>query len=200
MANIAVQRIIREFKEVASSRELEATGIRVTVETDTFQELKGEIRGPPDSPYEGGIYEVAIQIPEMYPFHPPKVKFITRIWHPNISSVTGAVCLDVLKDQWAASLTLRTVLLSIQVLLGSPEPNDPQDAVVARQMIEEPLLFRETARFWAKTYANSPCVVSPDYDKKVRSIMEMGITQDMTIAALSQCRWDVSSAIDYLFS
>ncbi|CDW57227.1 ubiquitin conjugating enzyme E2 K [Trichuris trichiura] len=175
--------------------QLEATGIKVTVETDTYQELKGEIRGPPDSPYEGGIYEMAIQIPEMYPFHPPKVRFITRIWHPNISSVTGAVCLDVLKDQWAASLTLRTVLLSIQVLLGCPEPNDPQDAVVARQMIEEPQLFRETARFWAKTYAKclnlhfivfsiipnndipAPCQVSPEYDKKVRSITEMGVAQ-----------------------
>ncbi|KHJ48044.1 hypothetical protein D918_01311 [Trichuris suis] len=74
MANIAVQRIIREFKEVSSSQELEATGIKVTVETDTYQELKGEIRGPPDSPYEGGIYEMAIQIPEMYPFHPPKLR------------------------------------------------------------------------------------------------------------------------------
>ena len=58
---------------------------------------------------------------------------IFQIWHPNISSVTGAICLDILKDQWAAAMTLRTVLLSLQALLAAPEPDDPQDAVVARQ-------------------------------------------------------------------
>ena len=41
--------------------------------------------------------------------------------------------MDILKDQWAAAMTLRTVLLSLQALLAAPEPDDPQDAVVARQ-------------------------------------------------------------------
>ena len=54
------------------------------------------------------------------------MRFDTKIWHPNISSVTGAICLDILKDQWAAAMTLRTVLLSIQALLAAPEPDDPQ--------------------------------------------------------------------------
>lgn len=85
---------------------------------DNLMRLRGEIRGPPDTPYSGGLYKLDIEIPENYPFHPPKVrasvsvllvyfmdsvfqiKFLTKIWHPNISSVTGAICLDVLKDQW----------------------------------------------------------------------------------------------------
>lgn len=54
--------------------------------------------------------------------------------HPNISSQSGAICLDILKDQWSPALTLKTALLSIQALLSAPEPDDPQDAVVAQQV------------------------------------------------------------------
>ena len=43
------------------------------------------------------------------------MRFKTKVWHPNVSSQSGAICLDILKDQWAAAMTLRTVLLSIQV-------------------------------------------------------------------------------------
>ena len=113
------------------------------------------MRGPPDTPYEGGQYKLEIKIPDTYPFNPPKVRFITKIWHPNISSVTGAICLDILKDQWAAAMTLRTVLLSIQALLAAPEPDDPQDAVVARQFQENNKIFTQTAQHWASVFAGS---------------------------------------------
>lgn len=85
--------------------------------------------------FKGGTFKLEINIPQSYPFTPPKVKFLTRIWHPNISSQTGMICLDILKDQWAAAMTLRTVLLSIQALLSAAEPDDPQDAVVAQQSV-----------------------------------------------------------------
>lgn len=55
--------------------------------------------------------------------------------HPNISSQNGAICLDILKDQWSPALTLKTALLSLQALLSAPEPDDPQDAVVAQQVL-----------------------------------------------------------------
>ena len=58
-----------------------------------WRHLIGSITGPEGTPYEGGVFDVDIWIPSGYPFEPPKMKFITKIWHPNVSSQTGAICL-----------------------------------------------------------------------------------------------------------
>lgn len=63
---------------------------------------------------------------DQYPFVPPKMRFRSKVWHPNVSSANGAICLDILKDQWSPALTLKTALLSLQALLSSPQPDDPQ--------------------------------------------------------------------------
>ena len=61
--------------------------------------------GPEDSPYTGGVFFLNIHFPTDYPFKPPKVTFVTRIYHPNINS-NGGICLDILKDQWSPALTI----------------------------------------------------------------------------------------------
>ena len=74
------------------------------------------------------------------------MKFDTKIWHPNVSSVTGAICLDILKNEWSPALSIRTALLSIQALMCAPEPDDPQDAVVAKQYKSNIDKFNEQAK------------------------------------------------------
>ena len=95
-------------------------------------------------------------IPESYPFQPVKMKFLTKVYHPNISSASGAICLDILKDAWSPVLTLKSTLISLQSLLCSPEPNDPQDAEVAKHYTTSRSSFEETATYWTQIYAGGP--------------------------------------------
>ncbi|XP_068617348.1 ubiquitin-conjugating enzyme E2-22 kDa [Battus philenor] len=198
MANIAAKRIKREFKEVMKSEEVAGGVLKLELVNDSWTELKGQIAGPPETPYEGGTFLLEIKVPETYPFNPPKIRFMTKIWHPNVSSVTGAICLDILKDQWAAALTLRTVLLSIQALLSAAEPNDPQDAVVAKQYRENLLLFTLTAKHWTNIYAGGPSPVY-DFDQKVQLLNDMGIDEHHARVALSTFDWDLERATEQLF-
>lgn len=197
MANIAAARIKREFKEVVKSEEVAKCHIKVELLNDCYTELKGEIAGPPDTAYEGGKFDLEIKIPETYPFNPPKVKFLTKIWHPNISSVTGAICLDILKDQWAAAMTLRTVLLSLQALLAAAEPDDPQDAVVAKQFKENPKIFFQTARHWTNIYAGGP-VRETGLEDKVLQARSMGFDEHKARVALSSHNWELEQATEAL--
>jgi len=84
------------------------------------------------------------------------MKFITKVYHPNISSASGAICLDILKDAWSPVLTLKSTLISLQSLLCSPEPNDPQDAEVAKHYMTSKGSFEDTATYWTQIYAGGP--------------------------------------------
>lgn len=145
------KRIAKELEDVKKDQ---LSGVTLEMaEDDDLSHLKGTFLGPPGTPYEGGLFEVDIKIPSEYPFKPPIMKFDTRIYHPNISSQTGAICLDILKDAWTPILTLKSSLISLQSLLQSPEPTDPQDAQVAKIYLSDPKKFAETAANWTKIYA-----------------------------------------------
>lgn len=146
-------RVQKEMRAIVSDTSL-AGQVSVRPLDSSLSELIATITGPPETPFAGGSFELLIKIPPSYPFEPPCVRFLTRIWHPNVSSATGYICLDVLGHAWSASQTLVTLLLSIQSLMQDPAPDDPQDAVVARQMTRTPGKYRATARFWTREYAS----------------------------------------------
>jgi ubiquitin-conjugating enzyme (huntingtin interacting protein 2) len=181
----------------------------------------GWLKGPKDTPFEGGKFEIEIQIPDDYPFMPPKMRFITKCWHPNISSQTGAICLDILKDQWSPALTLKTTLLSLQLLLQCAEPDDPQDAVVASMYKSNRTEYNDTARYWTSMYAisdgdgrevgppgvglsgsvSAPVAIDePPMSAPVKRLMEMGFARDAVESALASTNGDENTAVAVLLS
>ncbi|KAI9091314.1 ubiquitin-conjugating enzyme/RWD-like protein [Phlyctochytrium arcticum] len=202
-----IRRVEREIRQVQADR---SAKVWVKVLDDNLSTLSGTIGGPDGSPYEGGEFSISINLPNEYPFHPPVMKFETPVYHPNISSQTGAICLDILKNEWSPVLTLKTVLLSLQSLLCDPAPDNPQDAQVAQHYITNRADFERTARKWTEMYAikvdakegksrsgNSGTV---DEATSVSQIHQMGFDQDLVILALRRYEGDEQQAVEAILT
>ena len=145
----ALKRIQKELRDLEKDPPTNCSA--GPVGSDLFK-WTATIIGPEGSPYAGGLFFLSIHFPPDYPFKPPKISFTTRVFHPNINR-NGAICLDILKDQWSPALTISRVLLSISSLLTDPnadDPLDPEAAHIYKMNIEK---FNQTAREWTAKYA-----------------------------------------------
>jgi ubiquitin-conjugating enzyme (huntingtin interacting protein 2) len=125
-------------------------------------------------------------IPDSYPFAPVKMRFVTKVYHPNVSSASGAICLDILKDAWTPVLTLKSTLLSLQSLLCSPEPSDPQDAEVAKHFLASRAGFDDTARYWTQIYAGGPEPSSGTTGDGAKPAAAAAATDEIAMAGLER--------------
>ena len=121
-------------------------------ESDMFH-WTATFQGPENSPYEGGTFEVQIEFPKDYPFKPPKVEFVTKVYHPNVKKDTGSICLDLLKDAWSPDTKLIDVFKAIQTLLVAPNTDHPLEQDVNKQYLEDRAAFDATAKEWTEKYA-----------------------------------------------
>ncbi|KAL5014860.1 hypothetical protein ScPMuIL_009130 [Solemya velum] len=146
------RRIIKETQRLMAEP---VQGISAVPDESNSRYFHVVVSGPADSPYEGGVFNLELFLPEEYPMSAPKVRFMTKIYHPNIDRL-GRICLDILKDKWSPALQIRTVLLSIQALLSAPNPDDPLANDVAEQWKINEMQAIHTAKQWTKEFAMGP--------------------------------------------
>lgn len=145
------RRIIKETQRLMQEP---VPGIKAVPDEQNARYFHVVVAGPSQSPYEGGFFKLELFLPEEYPMSAPKVRFMTKIYHPNIDKL-GRICLDILKDKWSPALQIRTVLLSIQALLSAPNPDDPLANDVAEHWKTNEKSAIEQARQWTRVHAGS---------------------------------------------
>jgi ubiquitin-conjugating enzyme E2 D len=112
-----------------------------------FYNWEANIIGPSNSVYQGAIFHLTLNIPENYPFKPPKIKFTTPIYHPNINKF-GDICLDTITTNWSPIMSIGKVLLSICSLLTDPNPDDPLEPQIAELYKNNRAEYNRNARLF----------------------------------------------------
>ncbi|KAK3009160.1 hypothetical protein RJ639_014060 [Escallonia herrerae] len=111
-------------------------GVSAFPEGESIFTWIGTIEGGKGTMYDGLSYKLSLRFPLDYPFKPPQVKFETSCFHPNVDQY-GNICLDILQDKWSSAYDCRTILLSIQSLLGEPNIESPLNSSAAALWINQ---------------------------------------------------------------
>ena len=145
-----VNRLNKELEEIIKNPPTNCNA--GMVEDDIFH-WNATIIGPESTPYHGGIFKLRINFPQDYPFKPPIVIFITKIYHCNIN-MSGSICLDILKENWSPALTISKILLSICSLMDDQNPDDPLNNEAAQIYLNNKEEFNKIAKDYTLKYSN----------------------------------------------
>uniref|UniRef100_A0A183CDT9 E2 ubiquitin-conjugating enzyme n=1 Tax=Globodera pallida TaxID=36090 RepID=A0A183CDT9_GLOPA len=140
------RRLMRDFKKLQDDP---PAGVSGAPTEESIMHWEAVIFGPQDTPFEDGTFKLSLEFTEEYPNKPPTVKFVSKMFHPNVYA-DGSICLDILQNQWSPTYDVAAILTSIQSLLDEPNPNSPANSLAAQ-------LYQENRR---------------EYEKRVHAIVE----------------------------
>ncbi|CAD5208953.1 unnamed protein product [Bursaphelenchus xylophilus] len=130
----AVRALQMELKSLQNSP---VEGFTVQVDEQNLFKWTVAIFGPPGTLYQGGYFKASIKFPNNYPYSPPSIRFLSKVWHPNVYE-NGELCISILHppvddpqsgeqacERWNPTQSVRTVLLSVISLLNEPNTSSP---------------------------------------------------------------------------
>lgn len=168
------------MSETASSRrrveldvmKLLMSDFKASLVNDNIREICVCLEGPKDTPYEGGLWKVHVELPDQYPYKSPSIGFETKIFHPNIDEQSGSVCLDVINQTWSPMFTIYHVFETfIPQLLNYPNASDPLNGDASSLYLNDKDGYEEKVKSYVTKYANKEEVLRQFKE-------EMGIEDD----------------------
>ncbi|KAH7818251.1 putative ubiquitin-conjugating enzyme [Monocercomonoides exilis] len=147
--SIATKRLMSEQRELSRHP---VQGIAAgPISSKNLFEWEAYIRGPEATPFEKGTFRATLSFPRDYPMSPPKMKFTTPVFHPNVFP-DGNVCISILhppgddptgyesaSERWSPVQSVEKILLSVLSMLAEPNCDSPANVDAAK-------LYRENRR------------------------------------------------------
>lgn len=135
-------RLKKDLEELSYQR-LSARGTSLTVRMMGSHNLQCTLL-PVEGCYAGGRFVFAISIPRKYPYFPPQILSLNKVFHPNFDHMTGRIHMSLLQDEWLPILTINTVLFALQLLFL--EPNVQSEKAILNKLAGE-MCMKDMAKF-----------------------------------------------------
>jgi ubiquitin-conjugating enzyme E2 A len=148
MSGFATIRLTRELNKLQSESD-KLEGISIEKPNDLMVWF-AKIKGPSETPYEEGTFNMQFTFDSDYPVRAPSVKFLTPMYHPNIYR-DGKICVDILQSsEWTPAQNVRTILVSIMSLLMDPNPDSPANREAAELYNKDKVAYEQKVRQFIK--------------------------------------------------
>lgn len=127
----------------------------VTLVNDNMQEFFVRFKGPTETPFQGGLWKIHVELPDSYPYKSPSIGFVNRIFHPNIDEMSGSVCLDVINQTWSPMYDMLNIFESfLPQLLRYPNPTDPLNGEAAALMMRDAKSYEAKVKDYVTRFAS----------------------------------------------
>ena len=147
------------MKELVQLQQRPLEGVRVLMNEENVADVQAEIAGPAATPYDGGVFRMKLILGSDFPATAPKGYFLTKIFHPNVST-KGEICVNVLKRDWKPDLGIKHVLQVVRCLLIEPFPESALNEEAGKLLLEDYESYAKHAKLMTKIHASASASVT----------------------------------------
>jgi ubiquitin-conjugating enzyme E2 D/E len=157
----AVTKLRKEFQEILNNP-LSSLGCTVgLIEDNNLFRWRTTLFGAEDSLHKGGIFRIELNFPDDYPQKGPRIRFLTPIYHLNISP-KGDIYPNFIVNDWNQSITVKEILIKLFTIFYLQNPLNPIGTFEkAKEYIEKRSLFESKAKYFTHKYA---LITSEEYN------------------------------------